>query len=90
MAKAARHTSKGPMRAKVFKNGRSQAVRLPKEFRFRGSEVSVRREGDAIILEPIKRASWPRAYWERISEMRADFEVEPIRPLIVEILPPSS
>ena len=39
--------------AKVFWSGRSQAVRLPKAFRFDGSEVRIRREGDRVILEPI-------------------------------------
>ena len=39
--------------AKVFWSGRSQAVRLPKAFRFEGSEVRIRREGDRVILEPI-------------------------------------
>ncbi|WP_216851240.1 antitoxin, partial [Acidisphaera sp. L21] len=39
--------------AKVFWSGRSQAVRLPKEFRFEGTEVRVRREGKAVILEPV-------------------------------------
>ena len=38
--------------AKLFRTGRSQAVRLPKEFRFEGSEVRIRREGSAVILEP--------------------------------------
>jgi antitoxin VapB len=38
--------------AKLFKNGRSQAVRLPKEFRFEGEEVYVRREGKSIVLSP--------------------------------------
>ena len=39
--------------AKIFWSGRSQAVRLPKEFRFEGEEVSIRRHGNAVILEPI-------------------------------------
>ncbi len=39
--------------AKIFWSGRSQAVRLPKEFRFDGNEVRIRRHGAAIILEPI-------------------------------------
>jgi len=39
--------------AKLFWSGRSQAVRLPKEFRFSGKEVRVRRHGSAVILEPI-------------------------------------
>jgi antitoxin VapB len=45
--------------AKLFINGRSQAVRLPKEFRFEGREVRIRREGNAVILEPIHE--WPTA-----------------------------
>ena len=40
--------------AKVFWSGRSQAVRLSKEFRFEGKEVQVRREGKAVILEPVE------------------------------------
>jgi antitoxin VapB len=39
--------------AKLFWSGRSQAVRLPKNFRFRGKEVRIRRDGNAVILEPI-------------------------------------
>ena len=39
--------------AKLFKNGRSQAVRLPREFRFEGDRVRVRRAGRGVLLEPI-------------------------------------
>ena len=39
--------------AKLFWTGRSQAVRLPREFRFEGDEVRIRRHGSAIILEPV-------------------------------------
>ena len=39
--------------AKLFWSGRSQAVRLPKEFRFEGHEVRIRRHGATVILEPI-------------------------------------
>jgi antitoxin VapB len=41
--------------AKIFKHGRSQAVRLPKEFRLPGTEVHVRRLGRAVLLEPVER-----------------------------------
>ena len=41
-------------KAKIFKNGRSQAVRLPKEFRVNTSEVFVRKQGNSIILTPNK------------------------------------
>jgi antitoxin VapB len=43
--------------AKLFRTGRSQAVRLPKEFRFEGDEVRIRRHGSAVILEPLA-ADW--------------------------------
>ena len=39
--------------AKVFWSGRSQAVRLPKEFRFDSDQVRIRRRGNAVILEPL-------------------------------------
>jgi antitoxin VapB len=41
--------------AKLFKHGRSQAVRLPKEFRMPGTEVRVRRLGSGVLLEPMER-----------------------------------
>jgi len=44
-------------KAKLFMNGRSQAVRLPKEYRMPGSEVFVERRGDEIVLRPIRTAS---------------------------------
>ena len=39
--------------AKIFWSGRSQAVRLPKDFRFEEQEVRIRRHGNAVILEPM-------------------------------------
>jgi antitoxin VapB len=44
--------------AKVFKQGNSQAVRLPKEFRLAEEEVEIRREGDAIVLLPKSSTRW--------------------------------
>jgi len=38
---------------KLFKNGRSQAVRLPREFRFEGDQVRLRRVGRGVLLEPL-------------------------------------
>ena len=67
-----------PPRAKLFTHGGSQAVRLPKAFRFEGAEVTVRREGDAVILEPAL-AKRPRtqadrdALWARIDARGSDF-----------------
>ncbi len=46
--------------AKLFRNGRSQAVRLPREFRFEGDEVRIRKVAAGVLLEPIIRdtATW--------------------------------
>jgi antitoxin VapB len=44
-------------RAKVFMHGRSQAVRLPRKFRFAGKEVRVTKVGDRVILEPLDAAA---------------------------------
>jgi antitoxin VapB len=38
--------------AKIFKNGRNQAVRIPREFEFPGEDVIIRKEGDRLIIEP--------------------------------------
>jgi antitoxin VapB len=45
--------TKSPVRAKLFANERSQAVRLPKEFRFEGKAVRVRRVLEGVLLEPV-------------------------------------
>mgnify|MGYP001034773950 CR=1 FL=1 len=60
--------------AKLFQNGRSQAVRLPKAFRFSGSEVKIRKEGNKVILEPLEKSEWPSGFWDVFSP-DADFEV---------------
>jgi virulence-associated protein VagC len=71
--------------AKLFKNGRSQAVRLPKEFRFSGDQVLVRREGEAVILEPVKRKAWPRGYWERLREMHHETDIQPLNVTLQDV-----
>lgn len=61
-------------RAKIFQSGRSQAVRLPKEFRFNGSEVFVKRIGKAVVLLPTDDA------WDSLAQsldlFSEDFMVE--------------
>ena len=52
--------------AKLFNTGGSQAVRLPKEFRFEGDEVFVEREGDAVILKPKTKRRWPKRFFDSI------------------------
>ncbi|HLD10047.1 MAG TPA: type II toxin-antitoxin system VapB family antitoxin [Methylophilaceae bacterium] len=43
--------------AKIFQNGQSQAVRLPKEFRFEGEEVFIKKSGNTVVLIPANQ-SW--------------------------------
>lgn len=57
--------------AKVFMNGRSQAVRLPKEFRFSSDEVVIRREGTGLVLSPMN-TSWDE-FWGSGSGFTPDF-----------------
>jgi antitoxin VapB len=62
--------SEKEVRAKLFSNGRSQAVRLPKEFRFEGNEVRVRRLGTGVLLEPTENLQGP---WKSLEELYARF-----------------
>ena len=68
-------------RAKLFTDGRSQAVRLPKQFRFDGKEVTIRKEGKAVVLEPAGKRAWPAGYWQRIDRQAKDLELGRIVPL---------
>lgn len=62
--------------AKIFWSGNSQAVRLPKEFRFSPEtrEVEVRREDDRVILAPVKTQEWPTSFWDAFGSVSEDFE----------------
>ena len=81
MARTARSHTTQSARAKIFTNGRSQAVRLPREFRFAGKEVAIRKEGDAVILEPVGKRTWPAGYWHRIDRRAKDLELGRIVPI---------
>jgi len=60
--------------ASLFKNGKNQAVRLPKEFEFDGvTEVEITKEGESIVLTP-KRKSWISLLETEIAD--ADFLVD--------------
>lgn len=57
--------------AKLFMNGRSQAVRLPKEFRFQGSNVKLKRMGRAVVMLP-EGDNWD-VFFEACGEFSPDF-----------------
>ncbi|MFO7803795.1 MAG: type II toxin-antitoxin system VapB family antitoxin [Desulfovermiculus sp.] len=54
-------------KAKLFQNGNSQAIRLPKEFRMPGNEVKIYKKGKQIIIEPLE------TMWDALFESLADF-----------------
>ena len=57
--------------AKLFQNGNSQAVRLPKEFRIPGNEVRIFKKGNQVIMEPIE-TTWDSLF-DSLSEFPEDF-----------------
>jgi len=57
--------------AKLFKNGRSQAVRLPKEFRFEGTQVFIKKVGNMVVLIP-KQDSW-QTLFDSLEQFSDDF-----------------
>jgi len=77
-------------RAKVFKNGRSRAVRIPKEFDFDGDEVVIRKESNGkLSLEPVSRKRSPKELVEWLKSqapLDEDFpEVEDFPPEPVDL-----
>ena len=64
--------------AKLFQNGKSQAVRLPKEFRFGSDRVYIKRVGNAVVLLPYK-SSW-HTLLESLTHFSADFMSERTQP----------
>ena len=57
--------------ARLFRNGQSQAVRLPKEYRFTGSRVLIKKVGNAVVLLP-EKGSWTPLF-ESLSRFSEDF-----------------
>ena len=64
--------------AKIFRNGASQAVRLPRDFRFEGEEVCIKRIGSAVLLFP-RNAAWDLMR-EALGQVDEDFMAERNQP----------
>jgi antitoxin VapB len=65
--------------AKLFRNGRSQAVRLPREFRFEGDRVRIRRVAEGVLLEPLIPDT--KAWFEELDRFNSEpFPVRPTQP----------
>ena len=64
--------------AKLFKNGQSQAVRLPREFRFEGDSVNIKRVGNAVVLLP-QNEPWETLF-DALEQFSPDFMDERQQP----------
>ena len=73
-------SEKEPLKAKLFTNGRSQAVRIPKEIAFQGIDaVNVEKRGNAVILTPIRKT------WESLAEVpEAEEDFMVVRPRLIK------
>jgi antitoxin VapB len=68
-----RDVSSPPQRqVKIFRNGRNQAVRIPREFEFPGEEATMRKEGHRLIIEPVRPKSL-LAVLAALKPLREDF-----------------
>jgi antitoxin VapB len=56
--------------AKLFQNGRSQAVRLPREFRFEGDRVRIRRVAEGVLLQPLIQD--PKEWFQELDELNSE------------------
>ena len=54
--------------AKVFKNGRSQAIRIPKEYRVDSDEVYIEKVGDTLVIRPKKKDKW-ESFFDKLEEV---------------------
>lgn len=69
--------------AKLFQNGQSQAVRLPKEFRFNGDKVYVKKMGNALMIIPYQN-SW-QTLFDSLGQFSDDFMTERAQPTEADI-----
>lgn len=69
----------------LFRNGRNQAVRIPREFELEGTEALIRKEGDSLVITPIAKAAGGlaalAATWEAIDDEFPDIDDPPPEPV---------
>ena len=63
-----------PVVARIFRNGRNQAVRIPVEMRLDSESVTIERQGDALILRPLPSGGWDRFFSDPSLVLPPDFE----------------
>lgn len=68
--------------AKLFLNGSSQSVRLPKDYRFEGSEVLIKKIGNVVVLSPVDK-KWS-SFFKSLEQFPEDFLLDRKQPPIQE------
>jgi antitoxin VapB len=63
------------MKTKIFQSGGSQALRIPKEYRFDEKEVEIYKEGEMLIVKPIKKIDI-KSWWNELPQLSDDFEID--------------
>jgi antitoxin VapB len=62
-----------PRRARLFRNGRNQAIRIPREFELPGEEVIVSREEDCLVIEPVRKKPGLLAVLRKLTPLDEEF-----------------
>jgi len=77
-----RQSNPTPRQVRLFRNNRNQAIRIPVEFELPGSEAIISREGDRLIIEPVRRKGLAALLdsWERLDEEFPDIVDPPLPP----------
>jgi antitoxin VapB len=71
---------------RLFRNGRNQAVRIPREFEFAGNNVVMRKEGDKIIIEPEEKKNSLLEWLRTLEPLEEDFpKIEDLPPEPVDL-----
>ncbi|CAK8724838.1 Antitoxin VapB [Candidatus Electrothrix laxa] len=67
---------------RLFRNGRNQAIRIPREFELEGNEAVIRKDGDRLIIEPVVKGGLLAllADWEATDDILAKIDDPPVTP----------
>jgi antitoxin VapB len=82
MPKRNSHAGSESRQVRIFRNGANRAVRIPREFEFPGDDAIIRKEGNRLIIEPVRRKSLLEllASWEPIDERLPEIPDKPPEP----------
>lgn len=69
-------------RVRLFRNGRNQALRIPREFEMDGREAVIHREGNKLIIEPVRKKNLLEllSSWEPLNESMPEIQDTPVEP----------